>query len=76
MIRAFSVFLFIFTFLIFVQLLWKVMTKQEKWEFTKTSPSAPFVGRTKPPAPIIDIYYVTDGYVVDDYVEVQQGPAY
>ena len=48
----------------------------KKWEFTKTSPSAPFVGRTRPPAPIIDIYYVTDGYVVDDYVEVQQGPAY
>ena len=35
MIRAISVFAFIFFFLVFAQLLWKVMTKQDKWEFTK-----------------------------------------
>jgi hypothetical protein len=35
MIRAISVFAFVFSFLVFAQLLWKVLTKQEKWEFTK-----------------------------------------
>jgi len=46
-----------------------------KWDFTKASPSAPFIGRDIV-APIIDIYYVVDGYVDTGYVEVQQGPAW
>lgn len=35
MIKAFSVFAFIFSILVFIQLGWKVLTHQEKWEFTK-----------------------------------------
>ena len=46
-----------------------------KWDFTKASPSAPFIGRDIV-APIVDIYYVVDGYVDNGYVEVQQGPAW
>jgi hypothetical protein len=46
-----------------------------KWDFIKASPEAPFIGRDIV-APIIDIYYVVDGYVDIGYVEVQQGPAW
>lgn len=43
----------------------------KKWDFTRTTPSAPFIGR-KHREEVIDIYYVYDGYVLDDYIEVQQ----
>jgi hypothetical protein len=46
-----------------------------KWNFTKITPSAPFIGRSIV-APLVDVYYVIDGYVDEDYVEVQQAPAY
>jgi hypothetical protein len=46
-----------------------------KWDFTKVSPEAPFIGRDIV-APIVDIYYVLDDYVEADYVEIQQGPAW
>jgi len=46
-----------------------------KWNFTQVAPSAPFIGRDIV-APIVDIYYVIDGYVDDFYVEVKQGPAW
>jgi hypothetical protein len=45
----------------------------KRWDFTKTSPSAPFIGRGVV-APIVDIYYVVNGYVDTEYVEVQQEP--
>lgn len=47
----------------------------KKWDFTKVAPYAPIIGRDII-APIVDIYYVVDGYVDVDYVEVQQGPAW
>jgi len=46
-----------------------------KWDFTKTTLYAPIIGR-EIIAPIVDIYYVLDGYVDIDYVEIQQGPAW
>jgi hypothetical protein len=49
-----------------------------KWDFTKASPSAPFIGRDIV-APIIDFYYVIDGYVEETperYEEIKQGPAW
>lgn len=46
-----------------------------KWNFTITGSSAPFIGRDIV-APLVDVYYVIDGYVDDDYVEVQQAPAW
>jgi hypothetical protein len=45
-----------------------------KWNFTKITPFAPIVGRDII-APLVDVYYVIDGYVDEDYVEVQQIPA-
>lgn len=42
----------------------------KKWEFTRTAPSAPFVGRSSS-TPIIDVYYVVDGYIDENYVEIQ-----
>jgi hypothetical protein len=46
-----------------------------KWDFTITGPSAPFIGRDIV-APLVDVYYVIDGYVDENYVEVQQIPAW
>jgi hypothetical protein len=44
-----------------------------RWDFTKATPFAPFVGRD-PVIPMMDTYYVDSGYVVDGYVEVKQVP--
>ena len=46
-----------------------------KWDFTQVAPSTPFIGRDVV-APLVDVYYVVSGYVEDDYVEVQQAPAW
>lgn len=46
-----------------------------KWDFTITGSSAPFIGRDIV-APLVDVYYVIDGYVDENYVEVQQVPAW
>jgi hypothetical protein len=45
----------------------------EKWDFTKIAPFAPTVGRNITP-PMVEVYYVVDGYVDTGYVEVQQVP--
>jgi hypothetical protein len=44
-----------------------------RWDFTKATPFAPFVGRD-PVIPMMDTYYVDFGYVEDGYVEVKQVP--
>ena len=36
----------------------------KKWDFTRTSPSAPFIGR-RHREEVIDLFYVEDGYVVE-----------
>jgi hypothetical protein len=46
-----------------------------KWDFTQVAPSTPFIGRDVI-TPLVDVYYVVSGYVEDDYVEVQQAPAW
>jgi hypothetical protein len=46
-----------------------------RWDFTKTAPYAPLIGRDIV-APIVDVYYVLNDYVDTDYVEVQQGSAW
>ena len=46
-----------------------------KWDFTKAAPNTPFVGRDVV-APVVDVYYVIDGFVDDGYIEVQQAPAW
>jgi hypothetical protein len=50
----------------------------EKWDFTKITPSAPFIGRDIV-APLVDLYYVVDGYVEEipeRYEEIKQVPAW
>ena len=47
----------------------------KKWDFTRTSPSAPFIGR-KHREETIDLFYVEDGYVVetpDRYEAIEKG---
>ena len=46
-----------------------------KWDFTKATPYSPYIGRNIV-APLVDSYYVISGYVDEDYVEVQQVPAW
>jgi hypothetical protein len=46
-----------------------------KWDFTKATPYSPYIGRNVV-APIVDSYYVVDGYVDEDYVQVQHVPAW
>lgn len=49
-----------------------------KWNFTKATPYAPIIGRNII-APIVDFYYVIDGYVEETperYEEIKQGPAW
>jgi hypothetical protein len=46
-----------------------------KWDFTQVAPLVPFIGRDVI-TPLVDVYYVVSGYVEDDYVEVQQAPAW
>ncbi len=36
----------------------------KKWDFTRTAPSAPFIGR-RHREEVIDLFYVEDGYVVE-----------
>ena len=36
----------------------------KKWDFIRTSPSAPFIGR-RHREELIDLFYVEDGYVVE-----------
>lgn len=45
------------------------------WDFTKISPSAPFIGR-RHREEVIDLFYVEDGYVVetpDRYEAIEKG---
>ena len=47
----------------------------KKWDFTITSPTAPFIGR-KHREETIDLFYVEDGYVVetpDRYEAIEKG---
>ena len=47
----------------------------KKWDFTRISPSAPFIGR-RHREEVIDLFYVEDGYVVetpDRYEAIEQG---
>lgn len=47
----------------------------KKWDFTRTSPSAPFIGR-RHREELIDLFYVEDGYVVetpDRYEAIEKG---
>ena len=44
-----------------------------RWDFTKATPFAPFVGR-EPVIPMMDTYYVDLEYVVDNYVRVERTP--
>ena len=46
-----------------------------KWDFTKAAPNTPFIGRDVV-APLVDVYYVIDGFVDDGYIEVHQAPAW
>ncbi len=43
-----------------------------RWDFAKVIPSAPLVGRDV--IVLVDAYYVLDGYVDADYVEIKQVP--
>jgi hypothetical protein len=37
----------------------------DKWEFTRTKPTAPFIGR-RHKEELVDFYYVNGGYVEED----------
>ncbi len=45
-----------------------------KWDFTKIAPYAPIVGRDIV-TPVVDVYYVVEGYIDIGYVEIQQNPS-
>ena len=47
----------------------------KKWDFTRSNPTAPFIGR-RHREELIDLFYVEDGYVVetpDRYEAIEKG---